>query len=519
VGLASSELSSEVERLRALSKDDLIQKIQELEKSKDAEVTKLVELIRLLRRRHFGKSSEKLKPETQLGLFNEAEELAATNPEKDEEAEEVVHVPAHDRKKPKRKRLPPDLPREDQVIELSEAERICPNDGKLMFEIGEEVSEKLDVIPLQLKVKRTIRKKYGCECESCVKIAPNPPQAIPKSLATAGSLAAIATWKYADALPLYRIEGIFHRHGIEISRGTLAFWMIRTGTLLQPLINLLNDELIASSYLQMDETRVQVLKEEGKRAESLSYMWVRARPGKDPIILFDYDPTRSGTVPVKLLEGFSGHLQVDGYGGYNEVTSRADVSRGGCFMHLRRKFFEAAKVSKKDGLGKHGLKYIVGLYAVEEECRELPFETRYLERQKHSKPILDEMHNWILETKPKVPPQTAIGRAFSYAHDEWQYLISFMNDGRYEMDNGFVENIIRPFAIGRKNWLFSDTVDGAIASSNIYSMVVTAKANGLEPYAYLRFILERLPLAKTVEDFEKLLPAAVKLVLLKDLLK
>ena len=509
----SGETASDQESLHALSKGLLIEKLIALQQEnavKRAEVEKLVEMIRLLRRRHFGKSSEKLSRE-QLGLFNEPEETTQKNPVESQETEEVVHIPAHDRKKPKRKPIPDNIPRETRIIELPEEERVCPHDGKRMREIGEEVSEKIDVVPMQVKAIRTVRKKYACECEEGVKTAPVPAQAIPKSLATEGTLSAIATWKYADGLPLYRIEGMFLRHGIEIRRGTLAFWMIRMGELFQPLINLLSEDCISSSYLQMDETKVQVLKENGKRAESLSYMWVRARPGLKPIILFDYDPTRSGDVPVKLLDGFRGHLQVDGYGGYNQITSKEGVTRGGCFAHSRRRFFEASKVVKKVGLANVGLKFIGKLYKIEEHCREMSPDARYDVRQKQSKPILDDMYRWLCEARPKVPPKMAIGKAVSYALDEWKYLIRYIDDGRYEIDNGFVENAIRPFAIGRKNWLFSDTVEGALASSNIYSLIVTAKANGLEPYAYLRFILERLPLARNLTDYEKLLPAAVAL--------
>lgn len=226
-----------------------------------------------------GSRSEKISAE-QMGLFNEIE-VEALKAKEDSAQEETIEVPGHRRTKPKRKPLPENIPREERVIALNEAERVCATDGKLMTEIGEEVSEKLDVIPMQLKVIRTIRKKYACRsCQEGVKTAPCPLSAIPKSLASEGLLASIVTWKFAVHLPLYRIENMFSRVGVELSRTTMAHWMIKMGELVQPLINLLNDTLLASPYLQMDETKVQVLKEQGKRAESLSYMWVRARPGK-----------------------------------------------------------------------------------------------------------------------------------------------------------------------------------------------------------------------------------------------
>lgn len=490
----------------------IIQEQQKRIKERDAEVERLIEIILGLRRRHFGPRTEKDKGHEQLGLFNEPEEDAAAfaNEEHGEEDEKIT-IGTHERNKPKRKPIPEDLPREVRVIVLSEEERKCPHDGTLMHESGEEVSEKYDVVPMQIRVIRTVRKTYACKtCEDCMKTAPVPAQLLPKSLASEGTLASVITWKYQDHIPLYRCETIFERVGIELKRGTLAHWMIGVGERIQPLINLLNDDIIDDTYLQMDETRVQVLQEPGKRAESLSYMWVRARPGRNPIILFEYDPTRSGAVPVKLLEGFKGHLQTDGYEGYNRVAALPGMTRGGCFAHCRRRFFEAAQDSKKAGIGNHGKKLIQKLYAIEKTSDASNPDYRYQLRQERACPILSEMREWISEVLPRVVPKTAAGKALLYAHNEWPHLVRYIDDGRYEIDTNFVENYIRPFALGRKNWLFSATVDGARASANIYSLVTTAKANGLETYLYLRYVLEHLPLARTVDDFAALLPTAVR---------
>ena len=379
-----------------------------------------------------------------------------------------------------------------------------------MREIGEEVSEKLDLVPMQLKVIRTIRKKYACPgCQEGVKTAALPAQAIPKSIASEGLLAALVTWKYNDHLPLYRIESIFSRHGAELSRGTMASWIVRLGQLVQPLINLLAERLLESGYVQMDETRVQVLYEQGKRAQSQSYMWVRAKPDpEDPVVLFDYDPTRSGAVPKRLLEDFVGRLQVDGYDGYSQVTKREGVLRHGCLAHARRKFFDATKSSKKVGIANRGLKYIQRLYKIEEVCRGWTADRRYLFRQQKAKPILAELRGFILESIGTVPDSGLTGKALHYADNEWPYLERYIEDGRVEIDNNFVENAIRPFAVGRKNWLFSVTVEGAEASANLYSIITTAKLHGLEPYRYLRYIFENLPLAQVLADFERLLPSA-----------
>lgn len=516
---AESELPTDVESLRALAlaQARIIERQREEHESKlrlqqeqyDAEVDRLVELVRLLKRKHFGKSSERA-PTEQMGLFNEAEEAAAAE-ETQGQDEETVEVPAHRRSRPKRKPLSEELPREERIIELSEHERLCPVDGALMIEIGEEVSEKLDVVPMQLKVIRTIRKKYACKaCQEGVKTTPPPPQAIPKSIASEGLLAAITTWKYCDHLPLYRIESIFARHGHELTRGVMASWVVRLGELVQPLINLLSERLLDGSYVQMDETRVQVLREEGRRAESQSYMWVRAKPDPDePIVLFDYDPSRSGTVPKKLLETFNGRLQVDGYDGYAEVARRDGIIRHGCMAHARRKLFDASKSSKKPGIANKGLKYVQRLYRIEEESRGWTVDQRHALRQERARPILGELKSFIEDNIGTVPDSGLTGKALHYASNEWVYLERYADDGRVEIDNNFVENQIRPFAVGRKNWLFSATIEGANASANLYSIITTAKLHGLDVYRYLRHVFERLPAARTLADVDLLLPAAV----------
>jgi transposase len=495
-----TEITSDVEALQTL----LIEKDQEIERLK--------EMLVLMKRKQFSSSSEKLPPIDQYGLFNEIEEEAQKSEQDEEDEDEKILVPAHSRSRGKRKPLPENLRREDVLIELPESERVCTNNPDHMMEkIGEETSEKLDIIPMQAKVIRTIRCKYSCkECQDGVKTAPVQPQAIPKGMASEGLLAAIATWKYVDHLPLYRIEAMFTRIGVEIPRGTQAHWMIKMGNLIQPLMNLLNDELLESSYIQMDETRVQVLKEKDKRAESQSYMWVRSRPGPDPIILFEYDPTRKGDVALSLLQGFTGKLQADGYDGYNLAEETLHLLRFGCMAHCRRKFHDAMKASKKVGIANKAVKYIQKLYRIEDECDGKTSEERFRIRQEKSKPLLEELKKWIDQSIPTVPPQGLVGKALSYAANEWVYLSRFVDHGEIEIDNNWVENWIRPFALGRKNWLFSDSVEGAKASAALYSLIVTAKANGLEPYRYLKHVFEKLPRAKTLEDIEALLPSKAK---------
>ncbi|MBT7442519.1 MAG: IS66 family transposase [Methylococcales bacterium] len=332
-------------------------------------------------------------------------------------------------------------------------------------------------------------------------------------------MAHISICKYVDALPLYRQSKIFKRANIHISRATMATWMVTLGKNLQPLINLLREYLLSGAIIHCDETTFQVLKEPDRDPSSKSYMWVQTT-GKieQPIVIFDYFPSRSSQVPLKLFEGYSGYLQVDGYAGYNAVSREYDVKLVGCWNHARRKFMNVIKAMEKKSKGKakpgkatKGLNYIKRLYGIEREIKDKTFDEKYLIRQERSKPILDDMKKWIDKSKPSVPPKTLLGKALGYVDNEWIKLYRYIDDGRLNIDNNHAENAIRPYVIGRKNWLFSDSVKGAYAGANIYSIVETAKTNGLNPFDYMRHIVEKLPAAKSVEDIECLLPWAVKL--------
>ena len=467
------------------------------------EVQGLSDLVALLRRKHYGKSSEGV-PAEQLGMFNEVE-AESINPEPEDE--ESVLVPSHERKRGKRMKLPASLPRVDVIIDLES--KICPNDGKELKLIGEEVSEKLEIIPAKVQVIRTIRMKYGCPTCETITEAPAPLEMIPKSNASASLLAYIATAKYVDALPLYRQEAIFKRIGMDLPRQTMARWMIQVGEKLAPLIELLRDELLESSYLHMDETVVQVLKEDGKKAETTSYMWVQARSAPKPIILFHYAKSRSSDHPLKLLEDYNGALQVDGYDGYAPVIEKNGITRLGCWAHARRKFFDAFKSSSGKSIGKQGIVYFKKIYEIEEELQGRPYDERFLVRLQRSIPLLKEFESWMREQREKVNPESLAGKAIKYTLNEWAYLQNCFCFGEYKIDNNYVESHIRPFTIGRKNWMFSVKPEGAVASAAIYSLVETAKANGIEPFEYMKKVFEKLPVAQTEKDFLDLLPVII----------
>jgi transposase len=477
------------------------------------ELKLLREYIRLLKHYRFGRSSEK-SGELQGDLFNEAEHAVVDS----EGDEEEVQVEAHGRKKRGRKPIPASLPREEVLHDLPEGEKHCPHDGAELERIGEEVCEQLEFVPARLRVLRHVRPKYACpRCRTGIHTPALPPQPIPKSLASPTLLAHVCVSKYADGLPLYRQEEMLRRIGIELPRATLAHWMVRVGELVQPVINLLWDRLLASDLLQCDETRYQVLKELGKRAQSQSYLWVAYAP-EPGIVLYQYDPTRSAEVPKQMLAGFQGYLQTDGYEGYGAVAREPGITHVGCWAHARRKFDEALKgqrSSKKKtqdpraSKARAGLALIQKLYEIDRSVRGRPPDERHQTRQQKMKPLLERIRSWLDDALPRIPPQSLTGKALGYLNSQWSKLVRVLDDGRIPLDTNAVENAIRPFVVGRKAWLFADTVRGAEASANLYSLIETAKRHGLDPFGYLRVLFRDLPRATTVDEIEDLLPHAI----------
>ncbi|WP_122809687.1 IS66 family transposase, partial [Pseudomonas viridiflava] len=435
----------------------------------------------LLRQRLFGRKSEQTAdPATpQLALFNEAESVVEAI---DENAEEEVVAPA--KRRGKRKPLPADLPRIEVIHELPEHELTCVC-GCRKHAIGEEVSEQLEIVPMQIRVIKHVRKVYGCrDCETAPVTADKPTQLIEKSMASPSVLAMLLTTKYVDGLPLHRFEKVLGRHGIDIPRQTLARWVIQCGEHFQPLLNLMRDRLLESRVIHCDETRVQVLKEPDREPSSQSWMWVQTGgPPNQPVILFDYSISRAQEVPTRLLEGYRGYVMTDDYAGYNALGAQAGVERLGCWAHARRKFVEAQKVQPKGKTGRAdiALNLINKLYGIERDLKASSDADRKNGRHEHSLPILAQLKSWIEKTQPQVTAQNALGKAISYLASNWSKLERYVEEGYLPMDNNAAERAIRPFVIGRKNWLFSDTPKGATASAQLYSLVETAKANGQEP--------------------------------------
>lgn len=480
----------------------------------------LHEELRLAYAKFFGKKSEVFRGlNPQLPLFDipEPEDI-----EKEPE-EEHVEVPAHSRKKKGRKPLPEELPRVEVVHDIAEEEKVCQC-GSHLSRIGEEVCEKLDLIPAIIRVIKHIRPKYSCKsCEgiedqgATVKIAPVPSQIIPKGIASGGLLAHILCAKFEDALPFYRQEKQFARLGVDVNRAAMCSWAMKTARQCVPLLELLKKDLLSGPLVNADETTVQVLAEPGRSPTSKSYMWVyRGGTSSSPVLLYDYHPSRSGNVAAAMLQSYSGAVQTDGYKGYDFLDTKEEVVHLGCWAHARRKFIEADKArpkKAKPGSTAIALNFIKSLYKVEKDAKRKELAPKELVqyRKKHSEPVLEKFKKWLDKKSLTTTPQSLLGKAVSYCLKQWKRLKAYIQVGDATPDNNLAENAIRPFVVGRKNWLFAGTPDGANASAAIYSLIETAKANKLDVYRYLRFLFENLPLAQSEEDYRKLLPTALSL--------
>ncbi|MEQ3633718.1 IS66 family transposase [Thalassolituus sp.] len=495
----------------AVEKEKLLLEIEK-NNQRDAHIASLQEQIKLLLQKRYGTSSEKTSND-QLGLFNEAEE-AVLSEASDSTTSESTTVKAHTRTSKPRITLPDHLPREDMIHDLPESEKVCPHDGTPLKCMGSDDHEQLDIIPATIKVIRHKRLKYTCPCcNQHIVTAKKPKQPIEKSIASPSLLSYIATQKYADALPLYRQSAMFKRVGIEIDRTNMANWMMKCGELSQLLINLLMDHLHQQPCLHMDETTLQVLDEPNKTAQSKSYMWVMTNTGERPACVFKYSDNRSQRIPLELLSHDNSALMLDGYDGYQKACDDYGIKRLGCWAHARRKFKEAQDVQPKGKIGKadQGLAFIQKLYAIEKTIKEEPPNKRHQVRQNEAKPILAKLKDWLDKSLLTVPPKTAIGKALVYLNNQWERLVGYIDAGHYPIDNHAAERAIRPFTIGRKNWMFSKSQAGANASANLYSLIETAKANELNVFEYLQRVFKELPNAETAEQVEALLPWNIEL--------
>ena len=475
----------------------------------------------LLVYQRYARSAERLPVDEKQQLLFAEEPEQETQIQADTSADEKQEIKSYTRKKPGRKPIDPNLPRRENIIDIPEAEKTCAC-GSQMTKIGEETSEKVEIIPPSMYVLKTIRPKYACRsCEGtedeekpAVRIAPVPPAIIPRSIASASLLSYVMIQKYQDHLPFYRQEVQFQRIGIEISRQDMSNWQQQIYGKLKPLYELLKETLKSGPVIQMDETEVQVMGEEGRSDTQKSYMWLAlGGPPNKPVVLYEYRRTHDAKQAKEILSGYSGYLQTDGYKAYDTaVKGNSGIIQVGCFAHARRKFFEASKSTTKPQSAEEGIKHIRKLYHLEDELRDksLDEEVFLSERKARAGPILEQFKRWLEKRAIEVLPSSLLGKAVGYSLGQWDKMIAYLESHYLTPDNNACENAIRPFVLGRKNWLFNKSPEGAESSCGMFSLIETSKQNGLEPLLYLRELFEKAPRviyddASTHEDWEKLL--------------
>lgn len=465
----------------------------------------------------YGKRSEKAEAVLQGSLFDEAGDIDPDEPVLDLETgadDDEIVVAEHKRKKTGRPALPTNLPRITKIYDLSDEEKQCSCGCKLV-KIGEKKKEQLEFIPAQVRVIEHVRYQYACRgCEDTMKLADMPKQPIPKSIASPGLLSHVLVSKFQDHLPFYRQEYILGRMGIDLSRRSFCTWAQQCAELLKPLVEAMRSRMNAYDIGYSDETRVQVLKEPDRKAESKSYMWLFI--GGDPderCFVYQYSPSRGHQIPKAFWSDFNGYLHTDGFSAYQTLFKEGTIQGIHCLAHARRKFMDAAKQSKKPTLANWAVKQMAKLYKLEKRFTQENFSPQQIHetRQKKAKPILDKLKEWLDDQLPKVPPQHPIAEAIKYTLRFWDNLIRYIDDGRFEIDNNRTERGIKPFVIGRKNWMFHDSVSGAEAGAIIYSLIETCKAHKINAYLYLRYVLQEIPNGdKSKETYRSLLPFNIK---------
>tara|TARA_R110002072_G_scaffold189948_2_gene347008 strand:- start:15894 stop:17432 length:1539 start_codon:yes stop_codon:yes gene_type:complete len=462
---------------------------------------KLAHELAVHKRYRFGRRSETMNPD-QGSLLDELADadIAAIEIELAATALEIPST-SGTKQQPKRQALPPELPRTVIVHEPDNTHCQC---GCQLKRIGEDVSEKLDYTPGEFTVERHVRGKWVCEACETLTQAPVPAQVIDKGVPTSGLLAHVLVAKYADHLPLYRQETIFERAGHAIPRSTLAEWVGKSGVALQPLVDALRDELIQQGILHADETPVPMLSP-GKKKTHQAYIWAYASTSQSALqaVIYEFAPSRAGKHAREFLQAWQGKLVCDDFSGY-KAGFKQGITEIGCWAHARRKFYDL-DVSGKSTLAEQALRYIRQLYKIEAETIELTPLERQARRKEEAAPIIDELYKWLIAQRQRVPKGSATSKAIHYSMKRWPALVRYLDDGAVPIDNNWVENQVRPWALGRKNWLFAGSLRSGQRAAAIMSLIQSAKINGHDPYAYLKDVLLRLP-TQRASAIDELLP-------------
>ena len=464
--------------------------------------------LQLFRHARFGRSSEKLISSEQLSLQFDEAIAVPDSPELVEDQTETITY-TRNKNKTGRKALPRSLPYIEKIHDLADSDKHCPC-GCALTHIGDEVTEQLDVVPQMTFRIVHIRKKYACkDCEETIQLANLPKQPIDKSIAAPGLLAAVIDAKFNRHMPLYRQEAMFAESNLSVTRGTLSNWLIKSANLLVPLVKLMEADIQAYDIAYADETPLQVLKERNRLATQKSTMWlfIGGPPNKRAFV-YQYHTTREAQVPLDFFRDFKGYLHADCYKAYITLGKLETIYHVACWAHARRYFFDVAKTTKKEGLAHQFLKLIGALYLIEREIKEktLGFAETFMFRLKNARPILVKLKTLLDESKLKVPPKSPIGKAIYYSLTHWEALNHYLYDGRLQIDNNLSERAIKPFVIGRKNWLFHGNEIGAHAGSILFSLIETCKQHQVDVFSWLKYVLSNIHNAQTLERLEKLLP-------------
>lgn len=499
-----------------LAEQDYIEEIKQL---KD-EIRYLKEEVEYLQRKLFGRSSEKLNKDDISGQF--CLQFDEVEVEAIEEAPEptLEDIDAYKRRrfKGQREEILKNIPHVKRLATLAAEDRFCPECGSPLYRKGEEfVRTEVQFIPAKLKVIDHYRETY--ECRKCKRTdhpynekAPLPYPPVAHSFASPSTIAWAIHQKYELAVPMYRQEQEWKSMGLAISRATLCNWVLCTyRDWFSYIVDLLWKELLKQRYIHIDETPVQVMMEPGRKNTTESYMWVYAsiKDAEHPIRLFEYRPGRSGKYPAEMLKNFKGYIHTDAYAGYFQFdgSDSPDIKHCYCHVHLRRAFYDALESGVKDPgstIPGTALAYIRKLFNIESALEDLSPEDRKAARLDQEKPVLDEFFAWIHKTQDKVLKKGKLAKAFTYAVNHEEGFRTYLEDGNCAISNQLAENSIRPFTIGRKNWLFMGSPRGASASAGVYSLIETAKANGLSPMKYIQYILSTMPGSSFIEDPEYL---------------
>jgi transposase len=459
---------------------------------------KLQHQLEQLLRQIYGRKSEKLDPNQLLLFAREIIEAAEPKPESAPKpaASTPIKRPGHGRKP-----LPASLPRKQVLHDVALEDRACPDCGEERRKIGEETREQLEYVPASLIVLQHVRPKYACaSCQGNFVIAERLPEPIEKGLPGTGLLAHVIVSKYADHLPLYRQEGIFSRFGVDLSRSTMCDWMADCAGLLGAIVRAMLKRVLMSNVVQTDDTPVKVQDHDGKGIKT-GRLWVHVGDHNNRYTVYDYTADRSGNGPKRIFQDFEGYIQADAYSGYDGLFKSEKVVEIGCWMHARRKFYEARN---SDPTRSHVmLARVAQLYEIEEEAKatrkqhpewdDMAWHAyRYELRLQRSQPILNQIHAWLESEYPKILPRSPIGEAFGYALNQWKALMRPLEAGYLELDNGASERALKPVALGRKNWLFAGSDEGGRTAATLMSICTTCKDLGVEPFAYLRDVLDRV---------------------------